>query len=138
MIVTMSFNELNKSTDKRVVMSDGKEVWICNYTEPTTPPEEDDKTTILTAKIEGNINLKIGFERTYIASIVDKSGNSVEWDDAYSWNVVSFVDVDFKTDGNKIKILVENDDFVDEKFKIQVLYDEMLIGEMVVNIVGMI
>ena len=111
---------------------------VCDYISPTTPPEEDDKTTILSAKIVGNTNLKIGFERTYVASIVDKSGNAVEWDDAYSWNVVSFVDVDFKTDRNKIKILVENDDFVDEKLKIQVLYDEMPIGEMVVNIVGMI
>ena len=111
---------------------------VCDYISPTTPPEEDDKTTILSAKIMGNTNLKIGFERTYVASIIDKSGNAVEWDDAYSWNVVSFVDVDFKTDGNKIKILVENDDFVDEKLKIQVLYDEMPIGEMVVNIVGMI
>ena len=111
---------------------------VCDYISPTTPPEEDDKTTILSAKIVGNTNLKIGFERTYVASIIDKSGNAVEWDDAYSWNVVSFVDVDFKTDRNKIKILVENDDFVDEKLKIQVLYDEMPIGEMVVNIVGMI
>ena len=137
MIATMSFNELNKSTDKRVAMPDGTEVWICNYTEPTAPPK-DDETTILSAKIVGNTNLKIGFKRTYVASIIDKSGNAVEWDDAYSWNVVSFVDVDFETDGNKIKILVENDDFVDEKLKIQVLYDGMLIGEMVVNIVGMI
>ena len=111
---------------------------VCDYISPTTPPEEDDETTILSAKIVGNTNLKIGFERTYVASIIDKSGNAVEWNDAYSWNVVSFVDVDFKTDGNKIKILVENDDFVDEKLKIQVLYDGMLIGEMVVNIVGMI
>lgn len=124
-------DELNTTRDNR-------ELGICDYISPTTPPEDDNETTILSAKIVGNTNLKIGFERTYIASIVDKSGNSVEWDDAYSWNVVSFVDVDFKTDGNKIKILVENDDFVDEKFKIQVLYDEMLIGEMVVNIVGMI
>jgi hypothetical protein len=137
MIVTMLFDELNRSTDKRVAMPDGREVWICNYTESTTP-EEDDKTTILTAKIEGNTNLKIGFERTYIANIIDKNGNAVEWDDTYSWNVVSFIDLGFKTDGIKIKILVENDDFVDEKFKIQVLYDEMSIGEMVVNIVGII
>ena len=123
--------ELNESTDR-------PDLGICDYISPTIPPEEDDETTILSAKIVGNTNLKIGFERTYVASIIDKSGNAVEWDDAYSWNVVSFVDVDFKTDGNKIKILVENDDFVDEKLKIQVLYDEMLIGEMVVNIVGMI
>lgn len=117
---------------------DNQELGICDYISPTTPPEEDDKTTILSAKIVGNANLKVGFERTYIASIIDKSGNAVEWDDTYSWNVVSFVDVVFKTDGNKIKILVENDDFIDEKLKIQVLYDEMLIGEMVVNIVGII
>lgn len=123
--------ELNESTDR-------PDLGICDYISLTTPPEEDDETTILSAKIVGNTNLKIGFERTYVASIIDKSGNAVEWDDAYSWNVVSFVDVDFKTDGNKIKILVENDDFVDEKLKIQVLYDEMPIGEMVVNIVGMI
>lgn len=123
--------ELNESTDR-------PDLGICDYISPTTPPEDDDKTTILSAKIVGNTNLKIGFERTYVASIIDKSGNAVEWNDAYSWNVVSFVDVDFKTDGNKIKILVENDDFVDEKLKIQVLYDEMPIGEMVVNIVGMI
>ena len=123
--------ELNESTDR-------PDLGVCDYISPTIPPEEDDETTILSAKIVGNTNLKIGFERTYVASIIDKSGNAVEWDDAYSWNVVSFVDVDFKTDGNKIKILVENDDFVDEKLKIQVLYDEMPIGEMVVNIVGMI
>ena len=60
--------ELNESTDR-------PDLGICDYISPTTPPEEDDETTILTAKIEGNINLKIGFERTYIASIVDKSGN---------------------------------------------------------------
>ena len=122
--------ELNESTDR-------PDLGICDYISPTTP-EEDDKTTILSAKIVGNANLKVGFERTYIASIIDKSGTAVEWDDTYSWNVVSFVDVVFKTDGNKIKILVENDDFIDEKLKIQVLYDEMLIGEMVVNIVGII
>lgn len=123
--------ELNESTDR-------PDLGICDYISPTTTPEEDDKTTILTAKIAGNANLKIGFERTYIANIIDKNGNAVEWDDTYSWNVVGFIDLGYKTDGNKIKILVENDDFVDEKFKIQVLYDEMSIGEMVVNIVGII
>ena len=111
---------------------------VCDYISPTTPPEEDEKTTILTAKIECNTNLKIGFERTYIANIIDKNGNAVEWDDTYSWNVVSFIDLGFKTDGNKIKILVENEDFVDEKFKIQVIYDKIPIGEMVINIVGII
>lgn len=126
--------ELNDSTDR-------PDLGICDYISPTTP-EEDDKTTILssaiTGTISGNKNLKIGFERTYTASLVDKEGNAVEWSDDFSWNVISFVDVGVKTDGNKIKVLVENDDFVDEKFKIQVIYGKTPIGEMVINIVGMI
>ena len=104
--------------------------------------EEDDETTILssaiTGTISGNKNLKVGFERTYTANLVDEDGNVVEWSDDFSWNMISFFDVDFKTDGNKIRVLVENDDFVDEKFKIQVVYGEAPIGEMVINIVGMI
>ena len=126
--------ELNESTDR-------PDLGICDYISPTTP-EEDDKTTILsssiTGTISGNKNLKIGFERTYTASLVDKEGNAVEWSDDFSWNVISFVDVGVKTDGSKIKVLVENDDFVDEKFKIQVIYGKTPIGEMVINIVGMI
>lgn len=120
---------------------DNQELGICDYISPTTL-EEDDETTIsrssITGRISGNKNLKIGFERTYTACLVDEKGNAVEWSDDFSWNVISFVDVGVKTDGNKIKVLVENDDFVDEKFKIQVTYGKTPIGEMVINIVGMI
>lgn len=126
--------ELNESTDR-------PDLGVCDYISPTIP-EEDDKTTIsrgsITGRISGNKKLKIGFERTYTASLVDEEGNAVEWSDDFSWNVISFVDVGVKTDGNKIKVLVENDDFVDEKFKIQVIYDNSLIGEMVIDIVGII
>ena len=30
MIITLSFDELNDSADKKVVMPDGKEVWVCD------------------------------------------------------------------------------------------------------------
>lgn len=111
---------------------------VCDYISPTTTPEDDDKTTILTAKIEGNTNLKVGFGRSYTANIVNENGDVVRWDDTYSWNVISFIDVNVKTEGNKIWLLVENEDFVDEKFKIQVLRDKSPIGEMVISIVGII
>ena len=127
--------ELNESTDR-------PDLGICDYIPPTTPPEEDDKTTILsstiTGTISGNKNLKVGFERTYTANLVDEDGNTIEWSGDFSWNIISFVDVGVKTDGNKIVVLVENEDFVDEKFKIQVIYDKIPIGEMVINIVGII
>ena len=115
---------------------------VCDYISPTTSPEEDDKTTILsstiTGTISGNKNLKVGFERTYTANLVDEDGNTIEWSGDFSWNIISFVDVGVKTDGNKIVVFVENEDFVDEKFKIQVIYDKIPIGEMVINIVGII
>lgn len=116
---------------------DNQELGICDYIPPTTP-ENDDKTTVLTAEITGNTNLKVGFERTYVATITDKNNNVVEWNDDYHWNIVSLIDVDIKTDGGRAKILIEDDGLVDEKFKLQVLNGETLIGEIVVSIVGMI
>lgn len=138
MVATVSFDTLNESTDKRVAMSDGKEVWVCDYISPTAPPENDNETTILTAKIEGNTNVKIGFERTYTATITDKDNNVVEWSEDYHWNVVSLIDVNINTSGNKAKILIEDDNLVDEKFTLQILKGKDLISEIVITIVGMI
>lgn len=115
---------------------------VCDYISPATPPENDDKTTIsrgsITGRISGNKNLKVGFERTYTANLTNENGDKIEWSDRFSWNIISFVDVGVKTNGDTIKIIVENDDFVDEKLKIQVIYDNSPIGEMVVDIVGII
>jgi len=139
MIATMSFNELNKSTDKRVVMPDGTEVWICNYTEPT-PPEEDDKTTILsnnvTGTISGNKTLKIGFERTYTANLVDEDGNVVEWSDDFSWNISDNIEVTSTENSNHIELLVEDEDLIDETFVLQVVRtnDGSVITEITITI----
>ncbi len=140
MIATMSFNELNKSTDKRVVMSDGKEVWICNYTEHTTPPEEDDKTTILsgaiTGTISGNKNLKVGFARTYTANLVDEYGNAIEWSDGFEWNVVGDVEVGLTESGNEIELLVDDEDLVDSTFFLQILNGNSVITQIEITVVG--
>ena len=119
------------------IRNDNQELGICDYISPI-PPKDDDETTILSANIVGNTNLKVGFERTYTATILDESGNVVEWSDDYHWNVVSLIDVGVNAIGNKAKVLVEDDDLVDEKFKLQVLTGEVLVGEIVVTIVGMI
>lgn len=117
---------------------DNQEMGICDYIPLVAPPEKDNETTVLTTKIVGNTNLKIGFERTYTAVITDENNNAIEWSDEYSWNVVGLIDVDIKPINDKVKILIEDDDLVDEKFKLQVLHGKDLIGEIVVTIVGMI
>lgn len=121
---------------------DNQELGICDYVAPAAPPENDDETTVLTGSvtgvISGNTNLKVGFERTYTAKLADSDGNVVEWDERYRWNVVSLIDINIRTAGNKAKIIVEDDEFVDEKFKLQILDGDILIAEAVVTIVGMI
>ena len=137
MIATMSFNELNKSTDKRVAMPDGKEVWICNYTEPTTP-EEDDKTTILssviTGKITGNKTLKVGFSRTYTVSLLDENGNAIKWSDEFSWNTVSDFEVGLTENGNQVELFVDDEDLVDETFVLAVNYGDKVICDLSITI----
>ena len=140
MIVTMSFNELNKSTDKRVAMPDGTEVWICNYTEPTTPPEEDDETTIssgtTTGTISGNKSLKVGFARTYTANLVNEEGNTIEWSDEFSWNIVGDIEVSLTENGNKVELLVEDEDLVDSTFFLQILNGNSVITQIEITVVG--
>ena len=124
MIATMSFNELNKSTDKRVVMSDGKEVWVCNYTEPATPPENDDETTILSSvvngKIFGNKILKAGFSRTYTASLFAEDGEEMSWADEFKWNVVGDIAIHTTVNENEIELTVD-DVSSNTVFKLQVV-----------------
>lgn len=138
MIATMSFNELNKSTDKRVAMSDGKEVWICNYTEPTTPPENDDETTILssaiTGTISGNKTLKIGFERTYTASLVDENGNAVEWSGEFSWGVPSQFNVINNITENKISLFTEDEMLMDTNFDLSLMHNNVVIDTIKITI----
>ena len=142
MVLTMSYDAFNAEEDKRVVMDNGKEVWVCNYTEvsPPTPPSEPttpDETEDLSATISGNTNLKVGFSRTYTATLSDNDGNAVQWDDTkYGWNVVSDFDVDMTTNVNKISLTVEDVDFIGSSFLLQVikLDDNAVIGEIEITV----
>ena len=132
--------ELNTTTDRQ-------DLRLCDYIEiddntntpsddPTAPPENPDEMTDLRAVISGNKNLKVGFSRTYTATITDVDGNVVEWDDTYSWNVVSNFEVGREIDGNTIKLLVDNEDLIDEKFKLQVLNNNVVNSEIIITIVN--
>ena len=90
-------------------------------TTPSDTPENPDETTDLRTTISGNKNLKVGFPRTYTATITDENGNVVEWDNTYSWNVVSNFEVGQEVDGSKIELLVEDEDCVDSLILLQVI-----------------
>lgn len=113
---------------------------VCDYISPTTPPEEDDKTTIssgtITGTISGNKNLKVGFARTYIANLVDEDGNAVEWSNEFSWNIMGDFEVGLTENGGTVTLLVDDEDLVDEMFKLILCQGDKILDEIVVTIVS--
>ena len=142
MVVTMSFGAFNATNDKKVTLEDGKEVWICDYKEvneepsdPTTTPENPDEMTDLRATISGNKNLKVGFSRTYTATITDIDGNAVEWDNTYSWNVISDFEVGQEVNSYKIKLIIEDEELIDSSFILQVIQNNAVVAELEITVV---
>lgn len=144
MILTMSYDAFNADEDKRVVMDDGKEVWVCNYTEvsissPTPPTSNPNETADLSVEINGINNLKVSRPRTYTATLKDSNDNEIIWDKKlYRWNVASDLDIYQKINENKITLRVDSNDLIDEKFALQVINvtDDSVIGEISINILG--
>lgn len=141
MTITLSYDAFNKDTDKRVVMDDGKEVWICDYnevdTDTTTPLQNPNETTDLRAVINGKETIRCGYERTYTALFTDADGNAVENVD-FSWNVVGDFTVEKNVDDNKIKLFVEDEDCVSGSFILQILVDGIIKTELEITVVGML
>ena len=143
MILTMSYDAFNAEEDKRVVMDNGKEVWVCNYTEVSTPtppsePTTPDETEDLSATISGNTNLKVGFSRTYTVNFTDESGNEVDWNDVgFSWNVISDFDsglIEQTISGNIIKLSVDDENLIGGSFILSVVMDTVTIAQIEVTI----
>ena len=117
---------------------DNQELGICDYISPTAPPENDDKTTILsgtiTGTISGNKNLKVGFSRTYTANLVDEDGNAIEWSDEFKWNIVGDIEVDLTENGNQVELFVDDEDLIDETFVLAVNYGDKVICDLSITI----
>lgn len=127
--------ELNKDKDNQ-------ELGICDYIHPSSPtpsePSNPDETADLSAKISGNTNLRIGVTRTYTVTLSDKEGNAVQWNDTkYSWNVISDFDVRQTVTENKISLTVEDEDFIDSSFLLQVikLNDSSVLSEIEITVI---
>ena len=107
---------------------DNQELGICDYIPPTTPPENDDETTILNGVISGSDSLKLGFTRTYTATVTDKGGNNIIWsDDDFYWNIYPAKDVVLNIDKDKVSILAEDESLIGNTIRIEVRYRGILI-----------
>ena len=134
--------QYNQENDKLITLEDGTQAWICDYIDftPTTPsePTTPDETEDLSVTISGTTNLRIGVTRTYTATLSDKDGNAVQWDDTkYGWNVASDFDVKQTVAENKISLTVEDEDFIDSSFILQVikLDDDSVIAEIEITVI---
>ena len=127
--------EFNKETDNQ-------ELRLCDYIDSSPPPPSEpttpDETEDLFASISGTSNLRIGVTRTYTATLYDKDGNAVQWNDTkYGWNVASDFDVRKTVTENKISLTVEDEDIIDSSFLLQVikLDDNSVIGEFEITVI---
>ena len=114
---------------------------VCNYKNtdttppPPTDPENSNETTDLTIVISGNQNLRIGTTRTFTANITDLDGNSVQWDNTFSWNVVSNIDIKPKLNNNTIKLFVEDEDYVNSLILLQIIKDGQILTEFEITVI---
>ena len=126
MILTLSLEAFNSNTDFKVEFPEdsGKEVWICDYTSPSTPLPSPplDETPDIKISIAGNPIVRIGFKRTYTAVVSTNNGCEIDWDDtSYEWNIESSFLINKNIDGNKIEVLVNDETLIEESFLLQVI-----------------
>lgn len=136
LIWTLSFAEFNAATDKKVMLEDGSEVWICDYKPPTPLPPEPDETTDLSAVISGKSNLINGFSRTYSVEFKDSNGD-IKQDVDFTWNVESDFDVQQKVNGNQIELSVDNRGLIGSSFILQVLVQDKVLSEFEITITSL-
>ena len=129
--------ELSKDRDRQ-------DLKLCDYINQSTSlldfatkSQIKNKVTV-NARILGNKNLKLGVPLTYTATLSDKDGNRIDWDHmSLGWNVVGDFDINKNTIENKIELYVENDDYLNSSFFLQLidLSDNSVITEIEITII---
>lgn len=119
------------------------ELGVCNYIEKiiTLPPQEisSDETSDLTAQISGGNRQKVGISKSYSVNFTDKDGNQLDKNDiTFKWNIVSDFDVVQKVNGNKIELIIEDENYVDSSFLLQVLVNENIVSENSILVVPLV
>lgn len=116
---------------------DRPDMKLCDYFDISTvnPEQKPNETDVLRAKINGSANLKIGKERTYTAKILDEKGNILEWNDNFSWKIICDFEIDIKSENNTLSLFIDDDQYIDDSFLLQVINNNTVIGELSITIV---
>lgn len=132
---------------------DRPDLGICEYIEVQTDNTDDNtggdsnntdqstenKTEVLSAVISGRNEIKIGISRSYTVSFTDESENTVDASSVnFSWNIVGDYEINQTVSDNKITLLIENEDYIDNSFILQIVIDEKVITEKEITIVDVI
>lgn len=114
-------SELNKETDR-------PDLGICDYVN-LFPNKDEITEPAQSISIVGVDKLKIGFERTYIASFENENIKPL------SWNIVSDFKLKTKKEKNKIKILVDDEELISSSFLLQLIIENKVVAEKEITII---
>ena len=135
--------QYNQENDKLITLEDGTQAWICDYIDSPTPPSEPttpDETADLSAEITFKGDLQCGYWNVYTVNFTDKNGNAVDWNTAnFTWNVVSTCgienDIEQYGQDNKIRLKIDDDTYVGEKFTLQCVIGESAVGSVDIKVI---
>lgn len=139
MLLTMSYDSFNASNDKLITLENSTQAWICDYIDPSSLPSIPDETSDLFATISGNMNLKVGFSRTYTVNFTDNNGNEIDWDGiSFIWGIESSFDNNLiikNIDKNKINISVNDENLIGGSFILSITVNDAILAQVEIKII---
>lgn len=118
MTVTLSFDVFHRDRDKKVLLGNGTEVWICDYRASISPSPSDADNTVFS--ISGSPRLKKGVIKTYTAHFTGRRGENVT-PPPFLWNVVCDCDIVQTVDGNNIQLQALDKESINKTLELQLI-----------------
>lgn len=133
--ITVTETQLSVN-DKLITLSDGSQVWICDYHSPAPSPEPPapDETTDLSAVITGGNTLRCGRAKTWTVTFTDRSGNEAN-DCDFRWNIVNDHNITQNINGQKIQLKVDDEQLIDCSFILSVMIGDTVVADTTISVV---
>lgn len=121
--ITVSETQFNPNTDKKIKLSDGSEVWICDYKSNTdNGTNQTQVTSTFDAEISGIKKIKIGYPRTYTVIFKDFDNKEFDWTKvSFLWKVESDFPLDYQVNGNKIQFNIDDESLIGGSFLLKIM-----------------
>lgn len=111
---------------------------VCNYRDITTFPSSDE-SVISTSIISGSEKIKVGISKIYSVDFFDKDKNKIDWRNIhFEWNIISDFDVIQNIFDNKIELIVNNEDYIDSSFLLQIIINNNVDSEMKISVIDIV